>query len=325
MFIVTGANGFIGSALIWELNRFGYTDIVGVDSVFPEDRPGLLRDLRYSNFVSHNELQLHRIEKVQAVFHMGACSSTTEMRWDYLRENNIKYSQKLFSHCSENKIPFIYASSAAVYGDGKAGFDDRSPHNAFVPLNLYGKSKLDFDIWATRQVNSPPVWYGLRFFNVYGPNEYHKGDQASVVFKAFQQISENQRLRLFKSHNKNYQDGHQMRDFVYVKDIVCWVRELYENPGCESGIYNMGFGQARTWLDLARSVFFNMDLELHIDWIETPESIRPHYQYFTEANMTKWGSLSSPRWSLEEGVKDYIKNYLQTDRPYLHFQESDGE
>ena len=320
MFIVTGANGFIGSALIWEFNRAGYTDIVGVDSTTLEDRSELLRDLKYSQFISHDEFlnQLHWIKRPQAVFHMGACSSTTETRWDYLKKNNLEYSQKLFSYCTGKDIPFIYASSAAVYGDGQLGFDDKSPNTQFTPLNFYGKSKLDFDIW-TQQMSPPSRWYGLRFFNVYGPNEYHKGEQTSVVFKAFNQISKDKRLKLFKSHNQEYRDGYQMRDFVYVKEITRWMLELYENSDCESGIYNVGSGQARTWLDLAQSVFYNMNQEPDIDWIETPTSIRQHYQYFTEANMTKWNSqeLSSPQWSLEEGINDYIKNYLQTDQPYL--------
>ena len=321
MFIVTGANGFIGSALIWEFNLAGYTDILGVDPATLEERPEPLRNLRYSELIDHNELldQLYQMDIPQAIFHMGACSSTTETRWDYLKKNNLEYSQKLFAYCAEMNIPFIYASSAAVYGDGCLGFDDRSSNTQFTPLNLYGKSKLDFDIWATRQVNTPNIWYGLRFFNVYGPNESHKNEQASVIFKAFQQISRDKKLQLFKSHNSDYKDGHQMRDFVYVKDVTHWILELYESSGCETGIYNMGSGQARTWLDLAQSTFHNMDLEPNIDWIETPEVIRKHYQYFTEANMTRWHSqgLSASQWSLEEGINDYIKNYLQTDQFYL--------
>ena len=321
MFIVTGANGFIGSVLIWELNQAGYTDIVGVDRIHSKDRTEPLRDLKYSQLINHDQWlnQLPHIQKPKAIFHIGACSSTTETRWDYLKKNNLEYSQKLFSYCAEKNIPFIYASSAAVYGNGKLGFDDKVPHTQFTPLNLYGKSKLDFDVWATKQTKVPHRWYGLRFFNVYGPNESHKGEQASVVFKAFQQISRDKKIRLFKSHDPNYKDGYQKRDFVYVKDITRWILELYKNSHCESGIYNMGSGQARPWLDLARSIFQNMNLELHIDWTDTPESIRRHYQYFTQANMTKWRQqrLSSSRWSLEEGINDYIKNYLQTDSPNL--------
>jgi ADP-L-glycero-D-manno-heptose 6-epimerase len=217
------------------------------------------------------------------------------------------------------KIPMVNASSAACYGDGQKGFDDAGDSREFKPLNLYGWSKLNFDIWADRQTVTPPNWWNLRFFNVYGPNEYHKGDQASVVFKAFQQISEAGKLRLFKSHNPKYRDGEQLRDFVYVKDVTRWMVEIMNGRKVKSGVYNMGYGQARTWLDLAKNTFSNMGREMKIDWIEIPPNIRNQYQYFTEAKMDRLMAegVSRPQWSLEKGIADYVNGYLSKKDPHL--------
>lgn len=316
MIIVTGANGFIGSVIVWELNQAGHKDIVCVDPIPQTPEHNLLKNRTISKFMSEKELlsfiaSPDVAKKTTWVIHMGACSSTTETNWDFLRQNNTEYTQKLWQWCTTHNIPFIYASSAATYGDGKLGFSDETDSEKLVPLNLYGKSKLLFDQWALKEKNTPPHWYGLKFFNVFGPNELYKQSMSSVAFKAFNQIRETKELGLFKSHNPQYEDGKQLRDFVYVKDVTRWIRELIEkNP--KSGIYNMGFGKARTWLDLAHSVFSALSLEPKIKWLEVPENIRNQYQYFTEADMTKWhrNGLSAPQWPLEKAVDDYVKNHL---------------
>jgi ADP-L-glycero-D-manno-heptose 6-epimerase len=317
MIIVTGATGFIGSVLVWDLNQRGYENLCVVDAVRPEERPRLLADKKYQLFLHRDELFGRLKDKsfrneVKGVFHMGACSSTTEMNRDFLKRVNTDYSVDLFKFCHEMDIPYIYASSGAVYGDGRQGFDDRTSPTAFTPLNPYGDSKLTMDIWADKQSKTPPRWYGLRFFNVYGPNEYHKQEMSSVVFKAFHQIKDTGRLKLFKSHHPDFEDGMQMRDFVYVKDITQWMIHLYEKKHAASGIYNMGYGKARTWLDLASAVFKNMNREMDIEWIEIPPHIRDQYQYFTEAVMGKLlgQGLPLPQWDLEAGVADYVTKYL---------------
>ena len=325
MWIVTGATGFIGSALVWELNARRAKDLLLVsDHVPPSERPGVLRGREYTEFILADRLfdwlgdpsQAHQVE---GVFHIGACSSTTEMDEAYLQRNNVEYTQRLWEFCARKKKPFIYASSAATYGDGRQGFDDATDFSALKPLNPYGWSKLKFDQWAARQSETPPRWYGLRYFNVYGPNEYHKGDQASVVHKAFRQIRESGKLKLFRSHDPRYRDGEQLRDFVYVKDVTRWMVEILEKPAMASGVYNMGTGQARTWLDLARATFAAMGKPMEIEWIDIPPNIRNQYQYFTEAKMDRLlgQGLSRPEWPLERGVEDYVKNYLEKADPHL--------
>ncbi len=317
MWILTGANGFIGSALLSELNRKGILDLLLTDSILPNDRFDLVKGKTYSRFLHTNELfealeDSSIAKSVVGVIHMGACSDTTEMDVEFLKENNTEYTKKLFQFCTEKEIPFIYASSGAVYGSGERGFSDQIPSEGFTPLNPYGWSKLNFDIWAEQQTKTPPVWYGLRFFNVYGPNEYFKQSMASLAFKAFHQIKETGSLKLFRSHRPDYEDGKQLRDFVYVKDITRWISELMEKPEVQSGIYNMGFGKAHTWLDLAAPAFKAMNKPMEIDWIDIPENIRNQYQYFTEAKMDKLFSegLSQPEWDVSRGVQDYFINYL---------------
>jgi ADP-L-glycero-D-manno-heptose 6-epimerase len=317
MVIVTGANGFIGSALVWELNQAGRKDIICVDTVSLKERSELLQKRQYARFLGKDDIwkfleQPETIAATEVILHMGACSSTTELNVAFLNENNVEYTRGLWQWCVQNKKKFIYASSGAVYGDGSNGFDDASPSATFKPLNPYGESKAAFDRWAEKETQTPPLWLGLRFFNVYGPNEYKKGDMASVVFKAFGQIRDTKSLNLFRSHNPDYQDGKQMRDFVYVKDITRWILELITKPGVRSGIYNMGYGQARPWLDLATATFKTMNVPLKINWIDVPVEMRPRYQYFTEAKMSRLMSLglSKPQWPLEKGVADYVGHYL---------------
>lgn len=321
MIIVTGANGFIGSALVWELNQHGYRHIVAVDSVGLNER-NLLKNKAYDQFLLKDEvwdfLKSSKSNDVSWIFHMGACSSTTEQNWDYLKENNLEYSQKLFEWCARNQKSIVYASSGATYGAGENGFDDTFDSEKLKPLNLYGDSKVLMDRWALQQTTTPANWYGVKFFNVFGPNEYHKGPMSSVVYKAYHQIQETGQLGLFKSYNPNYNDGEQKRDFVYVKDVVRWMVELMEKKA-PNGLYNMGFGTARTWLDLARSVFKSMDKDMNIKWLEMPPELKGQYQYFTEAKMSKWlaQGLSEPQWPLEKAIEDYVQNYLSQKDPSL--------
>ncbi|MFN8790154.1 MAG: ADP-glyceromanno-heptose 6-epimerase [Bdellovibrionales bacterium] len=321
MILVTGANGFIGSALVWELNQRGFRHIIAVDPVGLQER-NLLRNKAYDRFLLKDEiwefLKSSQANEVSWIFHMGACSSTTETNWDFLKENNLEYSQKLFDWCARNQKGLIYASSGATYGAGENGFDDDFDSEKLRPLNLYGDSKVMMDRWALQQDRVPPHWYGVKFFNVFGPNEYHKGSMASVVFKAFHQIRETGQLGLFKSYNPDYKDGEQKRDFVYVKDVVRWMVDLMDGKA-KSGLYNMGFGTARTWLDLGRAVFKNLNQPVAIKWLEMPPELRNQYQYFTEAKMTKWQSqgLSEPQWPLEKAIEDYVRNYLNQKDPLL--------
>lgn len=321
MIIVTGANGFIGSALVWELNQKGFRDIVAVDTVGLEER-NLLKNKAYSKFLLKDQiwdfLKSPEAHKVTWIFHMGACSTTTEQNWDFLKENNLEYSQKLFNWCTEHQKSIIYASSAATYGAGENGFDDTFDSEKLKPLNLYGDSKVLMDRWTLTTEKRPHHWYGVKFFNVFGPNEYHKGAQTSVVYKAFHQIQETNSLGLFKSYNPDYKDGEQKRDFVYVKDVVRWMVELMDKVP-ENGLYNMGFGKSRTWLDLGKAVFKSMNEITNIKWLEMPPELKNQYQYYTEAKMTKWqnAGLSEPEWPLEKAIEDYVQNYLKKTDPLL--------
>ncbi len=322
MIIVTGANGFIGSAIIWELNQKGFSDIIAVDSVGLEQR-NLLKKGQFQLFLKADEIwsflsQVEIQKKIAWIIHMGACSSTTEKDWNYLYSNNFEYSQRIFNWAAQYKKNLIYASSAATYGAGENGFNDFTESEKLKPLNLYGESKVIMDRWALKQTATPQNWFGLKFFNVFGPNEYEKGSMASVAFKAYHQIKDTKELGLFKSYHPNYKDGEQLRDFVYVKDITRWILELMDKRPA-SGIYNMGFGKARAWLNMAEPLFKSMNLNLNVKWLDMPEELKNQYQYFTEANMNKWKSanMSEPQWPLEKAITDYVQNYLSKEDPWL--------
>ncbi len=316
MIIVTGGAGFIGSAIVWQLNDLGTTDILIVDELGLTDKWKNLVPLKYYDFINKNVFiaNLDKLNKnLEAVIHMGADSSTTQRDADHLLTNNYEYTKRLAEFCIQRNIRFIYASSAATYGDGSSGFDDSEELPEHLrPMNMYGYSKNLFDIKAHRE-----GWFGqitgLKYFNVYGPNEYHKGDMRSLVQKAYEQIRDTGQVRLFRSLHPDYKDGEQMRDFIYVKDAVNMTLYFLENK--RGGLYNVGTGKARKWNDLVCSIFNAMDKNVNIEYIDLPAEIADRYQYFTEAKMDKIRKAGYPRESssLEEGVTDYVKNYLMKD------------
>jgi len=316
MIVVTGAVGFIGSALIGELLRGGWQDIVAVDDFSRADKAPNLAGKHLTAKVDRSVFfsWLETNEKlVQFIFHLGARTDTTEFDRAIFDELNVRYSQRMWEACVKFGIPLVYASSGATYGEGELGYGDEDDtlSDRLKPLNPYGDSKNDFDKWALKQEQKPFFWAGLKFFNVYGPNEYHKGRMASVVFHAFNQISASGGMKLFRSHRADYKDGEQLRDFVYVKDVCSVCLFLMEHRK-NSGLYNLGSGKARTFLDLARATFKAMDKSENITFVDTPADIRDKYQYFTEARMEKLRSIGydKPFTTLEEGVKDYVTNYL---------------
>jgi ADP-L-glycero-D-manno-heptose 6-epimerase len=318
MIIITGGAGFIGSALAAELNARGADDILIVDLLGTNERWKNLRKLRFVDYMEADDfaqaLDSEQIEwDVEAILHLGACSDTTETDAGYLVRNNYEYSKMLAQWAVERQVRFIYASSAATYGDGTAGFSDSEPIEQLIPLNMYGYSKQLFDLWAKRTGVAEQI-AGLKYFNVFGPNEYHKGEMRSFVLKAFEQINAGGKVRLFKSHRPEYADGMQLRDFLYIKDAVDMTLFFLENPDV-NGIFNIGTGQARSWLDLANAVFAAMGKTPNIEFIPMPEKLRDKYQYFTQADISKLrhAGYRKTTTALESAVTDYVQNYLMKD------------
>ncbi len=315
MIIITGGAGFIGSAIAWQLNTQGNNEIIMVDELGCDEKWKNLVGLNFRDFINKDDF-INRIDpgfdfKIDAIIHMGANSSTTEKNADHLLQNNYEYTKKLAAFCLEKDIRFIYASSAATYGDGARGFnDDEKVCQSLRPLNMYGYSKNLFDTWAVKQGIINKI-VGVKYFNVFGPNEYHKGDMRSVVHKAFEQIMNTGKVKLFKSKDPSYKDGEQMRDFIYVKDAVDMTLFFLDKKN-KNGIYNIGSGKARTWNDLVTALFNALGKPVNIEYIDLPEHLVEKYQYFTEAKLGKIqkAGYSNPITSLEEGVTDYVKNFL---------------
>lgn len=316
MIIVTGASGFIGSCLLEKLNKIGYNKIVLVDDF---SSPASQQNIVFKQFEKQIDKSIFlnwlalQSEKIEVIFHFGAISDTTITDKALFDLWNFDFSKSVWEYCCEHKIPLIYASSAATYGDGTNGFDDNESNLINLkPLNPYGHSKHQFDLWALNQAQKPPFWIGLKFFNVFGPNEYHKGKMASMVFHAYNQIVQFGYLNLFKSYKKEVEDGNQLRDFIYIKDIVDICIWLYENQ-IESGIYNIGTGQANSFNTLGECVFKVLETPLNINYIEMPESLKEKYQYFTQANIYKLRKIGykKPFFTIYNGIEDYINNYLK--------------
>lgn len=319
MMIVTGAAGFIGSCLIQRLNEENFNYIIAADDFSREDKLNNLVNKKIQQKVNRDDL-FAWLDKnnslVEFIFHIGARTDTTECNKSIFDNLNLDYSKKIWEACVKYQIPLIYASSAATYGAGEFGYkDDEDLCKKLKPLNPYGESKNDFDCWALQQDEKPFFWAGLKFFNVYGPNEYHKGRMASVIYHAYNQIKSSGKMKLFKSHRSEFKNGEQMRDFVYVKDVVDVIIHLMHQRK-HSGLYNLGSGKARTFLDLVNGTFKAMGKDSTIEFIDTPADIRDKYQYFTEAPMEKLRETGykKPFTSLEEGIKDYVQEYLIKNR-----------
>jgi len=324
MIIVTGGSGFIGSALIWRLNQLGKENIIIVDEFGENEKWQNLIPLKFADVFDKEDFG-HMIQsdflknfEIDTIFHLGACSSTTEKNFDYLLRNNYEYSKFLCEKALENNIRFIYASSAATYGDGSQGYeDDESKLHTLRPLNAYGYSKHMFDLWAKKSRVLDKI-VGLKYFNVFGPNEYHKGEMRSVVNKCYQQVKESKKALLFKSSNKKYKDGEQSRDFLYVKDAVDMTLYFMENK-IVSGIYNIGTGESNSFNDLIKPIFNALDMKENIEYFEMPEILKEKYQYYTKADIGKLRSVGFKKdiTPVKEAVEDYVSNYLNTENPYL--------
>ena len=316
MIVVTGGAGFIGSALVWKLNQLGEEEILIVDELGKDEKWKNLSGLKFIDIYHPNEfIELVLGDavpfEIEAILHMGACSSTTEKDADFLVRNNYHYTQDLAKYSLTNRIRFIYASSAATYGDGSNGYEDNEKElNSLRPLNMYGYSKHLVDLWLYRMGMNEEV-VGLKFFNVFGPNEYHKDDMRSVIHKSFGQIAETGKVQLFKSYKDEFKDGEQMRDFIYVKDTVDMTLHFLENRE-SNGLFNVGTGKARTWVDLVSAVFNAMDKPVNIEFIDMPNHLKEKYQYFTQADISKIrnAGYTKPISTLEDSIKDYVQNYL---------------
>lgn len=313
--LLTGAAGFIGSYLLGYLNKKGFSNIIIADDFSEEDKWFNFDSKQFIAKVEREQL-FEWLKKEQPqidfVFHLGARTDTTEFDYSVHEKLNVQYSKSIWNYCADKNIPLVYASSAATYGNGDLGYkDDHELVEKLQPLNPYGISKNEFDKWALKQAAQPPFWAGLKFFNVYGPNEYHKGRMASVIFHSFNQVKSTGKVKLFRSHKPDFKDGQQLRDFIYVEDVARVCYWLMENP-IASGLYNLGTGKARTFEDLVKATFTAMSREPVIEYIDMPEDIRDKYQYFTEADMTKLRSTGYEEkfYSLEDGVADYVKKYL---------------
>ena len=324
--VVTGAAGFIGSCLAGFLNNQGFNHLVLVDDFSVADKEPNLFEKKITSKIDRQDF-LKKLEepgyKVDFIFHLGARTDTTEFDYAIHEKLNLNYSKAVWNYCAKNNIPLVYASSAATYGKGEFGYsDNENLIDQLCPLNPYGISKNEFDKWVLHQNETPQCWAGLKFFNVYGPNEYHKGRMASVIFHAYNQIRQNGFVKLFKSHEKKYKDGEQLRDFIYVKDVIkiCFwfMNSWLEKSNFDNGIYNVGTGKARTFNDLVKATFSGLDLPTKIEYIDMPGDIMNSYQSFTEAEMDKLKSAgySEPFYSLEDGVGDYVRNYLTSHTYY---------
>ena len=319
--IITGAAGFIGSCMVSYLNRQGFEKLILVDEFDDEEKELNLLHKKYIVRVEREDffgwVQREK-PAVDFVFHLGARTDTTEFDYSVHQRLNVEYSQKMWNYCAMHNIPLVYASSAATYGEGELGYDDSHDIiEQLQPLNPYGISKNEFDKWVLHQDCHPPFWAGLKFFNVYGPNEYHKARMASVIFHSYNQIKKNGTVKLFRSHKEGYEDGEQLRDFIYVKDVIAVCYWLMEHQPA-SAIYNLGTGQARSFNDLVKSTFAGLDMQPSIEYIDMPADIRDKYQYFTEANMDKLrkAGYKDEFYSLEKGVGDYVRNYLAKNEFY---------
>lgn len=317
---ITGAAGFIGSCLVEKLNQLGYDNLLLIDDFDVEEKQANWNDKQFTLKVDRDEFDLWTQQEdattIEYFFHLGARTDTTETDEEIFDRLNLNYSKFVWNYCVAHQCPLVYASSAATYGGGEMGYKEEAEIiSKLQPLNAYGRSKNDFDKWAFEQKEQPPFWAGMKFFNVYGPNEYHKERMASVILHGFNQISQNGKMKLFRSHRKDYKDGQQLRDFIYVKDVIAitvWLMEQQPEPG----LYNVGTGKARTFNDLARSLFLSLGLQPSIKFIDMPKDIRDKYQYFTEADMGKLkaAGYDQPFYSLEEGVADYVIRYLEDHR-----------
>lgn len=326
MIVISGGAGFIGSALLWGLNERGITDVLLVDDIGSDEKADNIAHLQYEELVGIKEFQRKLLAGeyndagVEAILHMGACSSTTEKDWEYLLDNNVEYSKDIIRWGADRDVRCVYASSGAVYGSGQSGYsDDHALFDDLKPLNLYGKSKLLVDIWA-RDGGYLDKVVGLRYFNVFGPNEYHKGHMRSVIAKKFAEANKQGSIELFKSYHEDYKDGEQKRDFIYIKDAVAATLHFLDQKEL-AGVYNVGTGKAETWNAVAQAMFKALGKNPSIKYVDMPGELRDQYQYFTQADITKLrkSGFTKPFTTLEMSVRDYVALYLQ---PGLHLGES---